>query len=603
MRANPNILLISLLLGIIGCSKPAQNLETQSVKFTHTPTPQTDKEHTSTYTKSKIVLTYVDGSKKEFPLKYEKLFGVKDKIGNSSHAAGQLYASDGSPILDPFKKPVIAETPDGNSLLNISGQLYLITHYEYDWLISDGTEARRANNWYRRMPMSMTLTTIKQNNGLLQATSQWPIDFSAVNGLYTPCFASQTPWNTHLGSEENNDIDAYRVETNKDEALSGMNALYFKWKQISNPYHYGLIPEVTVTKEGTTKVAKHYAMGRATWEMAKVMGDGRTAYLGSDGINQPLFMFIATNQNDLSEGSLYAAKWTQTDAANGGVAELSWIKLGSGTNKQIKTLADNHKFSDIFARSEEPAEGYTPIRANSKKTEYLKLNDNKDQAAAFLESIRYAALRGATTEFNKMEGVTVNEKDKKVYIAISRIRKGMTKTPGAPADDIQLDEIKAGAVYALDVSSGQKDTDGNIINSDYVATKMQTLVVGKDISTDTKGNKAAVDNIANPDNIFFSERMRVLFIAEDSGYHVNNNLWAYHIDSGELSRILSVVAGAESSGLQVVENINGYSYIMSNAQHQGDFIKTMDRSLKERFAPMIDRFDAPVGYISGIPGL
>ena len=51
--------------------------------------------------------------------------------------------------MDPFGKPVISETPDGNSLLRIPNgdsssldrdRLYLLTHYECDWLLADGNE-------------------------------------------------------------------------------------------------------------------------------------------------------------------------------------------------------------------------------------------------------------------------------------------------------------------------------------------------------------------------------------------------------------------------------------------------------------------------------
>ncbi|MCA0291319.1 MAG: hypothetical protein KDB28_11355 [Tetrasphaera sp.] len=39
-------------------------------------------------------------------------------------------------------------------------------------------------------------------------------------------------------------------------------------------------------------------------------------------------------------------------------------------------------------------------------TEYLKLKPDMAKAAAFLETRRYAAYLGATTEFNKFEGTT-----------------------------------------------------------------------------------------------------------------------------------------------------------------------------------------------------
>ena len=77
-----------------------------------------------------------------------------------------------------------------------------------------------------------------------------------------------------------------------------------------------------------------------------------------------------------------------------------------------------------------PKEGFKAIKQYAYgKTEYLKLKPGKEKAAAFLESRRYAAMLGATTEFNKMEGVTLNEKDKKVYVAISDQSRRMEKNP------------------------------------------------------------------------------------------------------------------------------------------------------------------------------
>jgi hypothetical protein len=39
---------------------------------------------------------------------------------------------------------------------------------------------------------------------------------------------------------------------------------------------------------------------------------------------------------------------------------------------------------------------------------------------------------------------------------------------------------------------------------------------------------------------------------EDSGMHINNFVWAYNVDTKQLSRILSVPAGAEATGLKLV---------------------------------------------------
>ena len=140
---------------------------------------------------------------------------------------------------------------------------------------------------------------------------------------------------------------------------------------------------------------------------------------------------------------------------------------------------------------------------------------------------------------------------------------------------------------------------------DRVAVKMyvEPKLLGKPMAADARGNTADLNSIANTDNVFFSEKMRTLFIGEDSGMHVNNFIWAYNVDTQKLTRILTVAAGAETNGLQGVDNLNGHAYISANSQHWGDFISTSNADLKTQLTPMIDKFHAPVGYIGGIPGL
>jgi secreted PhoX family phosphatase len=312
----------------------------------------------------------------------------------------------------------------------------------------------------------------------------------------------------------------------------------------------------------------------------------------------------------LGAGTLYAAKWTQTGDAGAGSADLSWIRLGHATDAEIKAMVDGGiQFSDIFTvSSSDPFDpSYKKVRTNN-GVEWLKLNYGMEQAAAFLETRRYAAYLGATTEFNKMEGVALNEQDKKAYVAISYLEKGMVDGYSAtdPVDDIHLTKISSGAVYQMDLSSGQQDMAGGAINSDYVASTMEGLVVGEDQPADTVGNISNDDKMANPDNVKYSDALRTLFIGEDSGRHVNNYVWAYNIDTGVLSRILSTPAGAEATGLQAVDNLHGFAYVMSNFQHPGDYISSMDATLRADVDPLINsKWDnkkkAAVGYISGIP--
>ncbi len=598
-----------------------------SVDFTSTPAPTTDADILITRTMSSAVVRYTDGSVKSYPLSYNLLFKNTDKVGSNKYEAARLYDVDGGALNDLNGDPVIAETPDANSLLSVDGKLFLVTHYEYDWLLNNGEQANKARGWYSRMPMSMTVTDIRQDDsGKLKAVDQRPVDFSGVGGLWIPCFGSQTPWNTHLGSEEDYDLYYTRV-SGKDASkatrgLKAMSEVYFKGRRKANPYDYGYITEVVVKGDGSATPTKHYSMGRGTWEMAQVMPDQRTAYFGDDGAYVGMFMSVADKAGDLSANTLYAARWYQ--AGDGG-ANLGWVRLGHATDAGIRTLIDKGvSFDDIFESTTADAspnwekDGFKMIRAGHKGTEILKLNKGMEQAAAFLEARRYAAYMGATTEFNKMEGVAIDPEAKNLYMAISYQEKGMLKDDTGPTDHIQLNKIKAGATYQIALNGGQVDSTGQAIDSEWVGTAMHApaTLVGEDMEVDALGNIAVVDKVANPDNLFFSNKMRTLFIGEDSGTHVNNFVWAYKVDTSKLTRIMSLASGSEPTGLQIVDDINGHAYIMSNNQHQGEWLKSMPDEVKSRLSTEARNMygtnshgalnykqEANVGYIGGIPGI
>ncbi len=610
------------------CS-PAMAAEIASVAFSHSPAPATDAEMIAPHTTSVATVTYADGTTKDFPLSYKVIFKNTDQF--NGRATGQLYTVDGDALADLNGDMVVAETPDANSLLMVDGKPHLITHFEYDWILGNGEEGRKAEGWYSRMPASMTHATLAQaDDGTLTATDVRPVDFSGVDGLWIPCAGGPSPWGTHIGSEEDYDLYFQVISGEKQhktatEGLKALTQAYFKGKREANPYDYGYIPEVTVNADGTTSVVKHYSMGRATWELARVMDDQRTAYYGDDGTNVALFMYVADKEADLTAGSLYAAKWTQTSEANGGAADITWVKLGHATDAEVRAIIDTGiTFDDIFesttseATPDWEAKGFKRIRAGHSGDEFLKLKEGKEQAAAFLESRRYAALLGATTEFNKMEGVAADGVGKKLWVAMSYIDKGMKADETGPVDDIKVAKIAAGGTYELPMEGGQKDTAGEPINSDYVGVKMAipAALLGEDIEADKLGNTANPEKIANPDNLSWSPKMKTLFVGEDSGTHVNNAIWAYSPETGALSRILSQPSGAEATGLLAVDNAGGHAYIMANNQHQGEWLDSMPEDVKARLTEAAKAaygtnakgvpnyyLEANVGYLAGLPGL
>jgi len=600
--------------------------EVKAVEFTPTPvTGLTVAQRAMTYTTSTVKVTYSDNTTKEFPLSYVNLFNNIDtnKTVDGS-AAAAIRDKNGVVLKDPMGKPYVPQTPDANSLMNIGGTPYLVTHFEYENLDSAG------NNMYGKLPMTMTVAKLSQSasDGKFTVASIKPVDFSAVNGLWIPCAGARSPWNTHLGSEEYEpdarcEVDSKYATTAGSACISmeytaRMNAFRTLYGAgTASPYHYGLVPEVTIAADGSSSVKMWHTAGRISREKIQFFSDSRTAIQGDDGTFTSLTMFVADKAADLSAGTLYAGRWNQVSAAgsDGGKATLTWIRLGKTKHDDIKKAVDaGVKFTDLFdvdTSGTTPA-GYKRIKAGHEvaTVEDLKLKTGTfgttgvDIAtlAAFLETRRYAAYVGATTEFEKFEGVAYNARDGKAYVAMSRMSNGMEDKPTEPANDIRLKRNLSGAVYELTLKSNQIDSNGDSIDSEFVPVVMEALVIGEDITADAEGNRSNLEKIASPDNVFFSERMRVLFIGEDTSNHVNNYLWAYHVDTKKLVRILSLPMGAESTGLQVVDNMNGFAYIMSNYQHAGDLNSTV-RATFDSIIGGINPDKAEVGYLAGVPAM
>lgn len=608
----------------------------KSVEFTPTPIPSSDTERTTPFTHSSAIVTYQNGKKKTFPLSYNMLYRSADKLGRVQAGAildrrGQLIErsapdNDGNVAQGPF----FSYAPDANSLLPMKdNRAYLLTHFEYHTDAPNVEAGKPPVQLYGQLPAVINLATITQDkqSGQLKAVALVNVDASAVNGIWTPCAGSVTPWGSHLGGEEY-EPNAREFETRPLQAMNLYQGTLGKTAQDggANPYHYGYKFEVVVQPDGSSNIVKHYAMGRLANELGDVMPDKRTAYMGDDGRDTVMFMFVADAPGKLSAGSLYAALWLQQNADNGGRAALKWIPLGHATDEEIAQLIrKGTRFSDIFEVSSAKAIKAEPALAQDFKAiyvypgtgtatnqvEYLKVKPGMEQAAAFLESRRYAALLGATSEFTKMEGVTHNKQDKRLYIAMSYIERGMLDKANEdrPGDDIALDsdsrDLACGAVYEGLLGGKQTDTAGNKINSDWVAYDMHSLVTGARKpfwQSVAPLDKCDSERIANPDNLKYSETMRTLFIGEDSGNHLNNFIWAYNIDKKQSTRIFSAPIGGENTGLQVVENWNGHSYLMSNVQHPGarDDLRAYPDGINNELAAKVNQ-KGMVGYIGGLP--
>ncbi len=574
--------------------------------------PETEAERAEVLDRASARVLYSQGPPREYPLEYHTLFYPHQDF--AGYPVGGVVDAVGAPLYDSSLEgqivPFIADSPDGNTLLKIkdtpADQLHLLTQYtglttDYRGYLEG--EAQGENLW-GRLPMPVSLLLLKQSavNGEFSITDSRRVDLSEINGLWQPAGAVITPWDTHLGTELN-PPDAPAWEDNPDPgepdtaALHAFLASYFEDPDkfgATAPYYYGYLPEITVFDNASSEVVKHYAMGRLSRRQVAIMPDRRTVYMGGDTAYTPLLMFVADAEDKLESGSLYAARWDQWSdeklgQIDGGKADLTWVYLGAGSDQGIVGLLEEGVgFSDLFAlidadQLEDTEESYTPVRlARDEKVEYLRAREGMGETAApFLETRRYAALQGATVEFSRLTGLALDPENKRLYLASAEVDDGMLgvlSEDGAgnqersvvPADHIRVEKIRAGLVYVLSLEAGQKDAARKEIASDYVAVQIRAVpeLVGRDLPrANERGETADPGRVADPAQLRFEAETGTLYVCEAGETRDNPFVWAYHAASGDLARLLSLPAGSACGGLQVIRDLNGFSYLWVSYRH------------------------------------
>jgi secreted PhoX family phosphatase len=587
----------------------------KNISFSPLSLSRNDAEKSSLRVAEALALTFEHNRTVTYPLQYHELAKSGAKIGSGT--MGLLTDRFGKALKDAEGNPRISVNPDGNTLIMAEGTAVLLTHME-------------------ETPGAVYRTELALEKGKrLKATDTKPVDMGSVGGSIIDCAASRTDYGTHLGGEEDyamnsryadsaspfyidclldgtsrtsegvfhyfcNYIEGMRAYLH-DEGIdrnNGYNGTVF------SPYNYGYIIELKPEANGSVEVAKHYVTGRYTPELAVMMPDHRTLYMSDDGSFKGLWKFVSDRPIQGFEkhwqGSLYAAKLTQRSSEHGGRFEVRWRELGHASDQEIKALVTKKmKLTDIFAIAA-PKEGRCPtgfMKINEdRKVECLKLKPKMHQAAAFLESRKYAAYLGATMEFRKGEGLTYDPKRNRLYFAISAIDKSMLDNykEEETRNDIRLPKNVCGAVYALP------------LDANYSAVSMEAMVVGEPLEegdTYADAYRCHPDHIANPDNIFYLGQ-DILIIGEDSRNHVNNFLWAYDMRKQQLMRLASLPIGAEVTGLEKAV-VGGKSILLFNVQHPfGDNPYNAEKETPNEdlvYDATAEQKRAGIGYIEGFP--
>ena len=524
------------------------------------------------------------------PLRFMQLMRTGDSDNGEifgalkDHYDRTLRHDDGRPYLCDPSDGVPGSGVDFTSLLDDpdgSGRRYMVSQFECP-----------IGAYYMSEIVQEADGTLRPMQGTLRHVSQ-----KAYHGGWTHCAGSKTPWESHLGSEEY-EPDGRIVETYRDdEGRTGFGAFDETSKffggdaTAANPYYWGWVTEVKID-DGVPSYRKHYAMGRFSHELAYVMPDNKTVYLSDDGSNVGFYMFVADHASNLNSGTLYAAKWEQHSSFGGGSAALSWINLGHASAAEVRRAVDGGvRFSDLF-EAEVPSDdatcptpGFTSVNTAG-RTECLKLRTDVygEGIVSRLESRRYAAIKGATTEFRKEEGITFDRDHNRLYVSMSSIDHGMLEDDAAfdagGPDHIRLEANGCGGVYALPVASTpQRDSSGKRIASGYVVNAMQAMLSGTPAASPDALDTCSVDGIANPDNLTYMNGLDTLVIAEDSKKHGRNVVWAYDVEGGALQRVAVLPAGAEATSPYWYGDIGGLPGPDGAAPRRRQLVQRGDRSL------------------------
>jgi secreted PhoX family phosphatase len=421
---------------------------------------------------------------------------------------------------------------------------------DFNGFVSIGAnEGYLFTNWESYPGGMSRMKIIKDNVGSWSVTEAMMLDFDSAQGTAANCFGSVSPWGTPLTSEEwivrsnvNSTTDASwndpaNTSTDNMEALTAPD--------FPNPYRYGYIAEVTAPTSDAPIVVKHFTVGRYEHENSTVMPDRKTVYSSQDDTGGVLFKFIADAAEDLTSGTLYGAKLMQdvgsTEPATTGF-DVTWVELatsdnatieawiaeydGIGTDDYVEGKTSYMTLADVKAWAD--GDATYPLVENGGSV--VTAGQPMDDRSAFLESRQAAKMKGATAEWRKLEGISINHDraleavggvesiaDENVteafmYIGISDIDNTMIDDEG----DIQLSaRVKdCGGVYRAK------------LEENYDLARIEPVVMGGTYrSTLTGAERCDVNQLSQPDNVIVMRDGRII-IGED-GFQENNTLWMY----------------------------------------------------------------------------
>ena len=282
--------------------------------------------------------------------------------------------------------PLIHTNPDHNVDLNVVGRRFDISVF--------GGEIS-------------TLYLTHYNRKRNRKVDTLPLKLDPVSGITSVEKITPAPWGSVLMSE------AALVDANSPENFTKSFSSYFKGKeQMVNPYNYGWLTEAIVLDElGTSKVIKHYAVGRLAASEFAVLSDGTGLFLLDGHHSGNLYYFAVQEKGSLSRGTLYLVSED--------LDQLKFVEMGNTSSLKIKFSLKKTTFDKVIDL-QVPVEGGCATGYQYTETvlgqECIKLVKRAKKFAAFLEPIRVAAVLNLPNYSEHWSKLSVDESGSKLNL-------------------------------------------------------------------------------------------------------------------------------------------------------------------------------------------
>jgi hypothetical protein len=165
------------LIAALGCTTALSAKNITALSFEPVSISKDDAQKKEMRVTPKLTVSYDDNTSKEFPLSYKVLAKMGDKIGGGQ--IGLMTDKNGKPLTKKDGSVDISDGPDGNSLINVGGKTFLVTHME-------------------EAPGELYNTELKVEKGELKAVETKPVDLKAMGGTIINCVSSKTNYGSHL---------------------------------------------------------------------------------------------------------------------------------------------------------------------------------------------------------------------------------------------------------------------------------------------------------------------------------------------------------------------------------------------------------------------